>query len=483
MASAGAREQYDRPELDAEFVGHYMRDAISRGGYRAALDYYGGARAKRSEPPMHRLRAQGWLLGRLSPDAWKSEWMEGARACSEFDHMTGVADSARLEAEKRGAAILGREVRRLLRTEPADAAAPDPRGVPQRVWTVMLVLDAVGPVYSRTCLNAAAAAVDAEAGRRVYGGVRRDPARYDPLGDRLHQAPRGCQRWIICDVDAEMLPLNEPHYYYDLTDEGRDALEYVKRDGAPWTKAAVRAAARLSDRAMPDILEEACGLDPHPRTMEGIGGELDGLIRAWGGSRGGRRHEPTSPKDAALADLAPIPKCRGDAEMARLEHVLFIKCAVRMVHEIACGIKSSGGTDSPTAPVLIGKMQDLCRKFCKKVNDAPGERRRTKTVYEGGFLYTKMRQEWRLYMGELPASISDLYYSLVEYCKCRGLADDPINRPLSEMSEGERAALIKMVLGDSAPEYEMAAPPNVARPPRAGPLYNVRNPCWRQCGD
>ena len=126
MGSAGAREQYDRPELDAEFVGHYMRDAISRGGYRAALDYYGGARAKRSEPPTHRLRAQGWLLGRLSPDAWKSEWMEEARTCSDFDHMTGAADSARLEAKKRTAASLGLEVRRLLKAEPVDAVPPPP---------------------------------------------------------------------------------------------------------------------------------------------------------------------------------------------------------------------------------------------------------------------------------------------------------------------------------------------------------------------
>ena len=135
-----------------------MRDAISRGGYRAALDYYGGARAKRSEPPTHRLRARGWLLGRLSPDAWKSEWMEEARTCSDFDHMTGAADSARLEAKKRTAASLGLEVRRLLKAEPVDAVPPpDPRDIPQGVWISMLVLDTVGPVYSRAGLNTAAA--------------------------------------------------------------------------------------------------------------------------------------------------------------------------------------------------------------------------------------------------------------------------------------------------------------------------------------
>ena len=60
----------------------------------------------------------------------------------------------------------------------------------------------------------------------------------------------------------------------------------------------------------------------------------------------------------------------------------------------------------------------------------------------GRALYVMMRRKWRLYTRELPASISDPYYCLSEYCKGRGLADDPIGRPLGEaLDERERAAL------------------------------------------
>ena len=359
-------------------------------------------------------------------------------------------------------------MRRLLWAEPVDAAPPDPRSVPQRVWTAMLVLDAVGPIYSRAGLNAAAAVVEAEAGRRACGRVRCDPARYDPLDDRVRRAPRGCQRWIICDMDTKMLPLNEPHYYYDLTGEGRGALEYIKRDRAPWAKAAVVAAAGLSGRAMPDILEEACSLGRPLRTMEDVRDDLGGLIRAWDSRKAGGRQAPSSPRDEALADLAPVPKCENDAEMARLEHVLFVMGVLDMVHEIACGIKPPGTGNAAVPPVLIGKMQDQCRRLCRKIDGGPEEGRRAKTFDENGVLYTRLRRKWRLYAGNLPASISDLYYSLVEYCKCRGLAGDPLDRPLSEMPEHERDALIKAVLGDPAPEYELVAPPRVARSARAG---------------
>ena len=57
-------------------------------------------------------------------------------------------------------------------------------------------------------------------------------------------------------------------------------------------------------------------------------------------------------------------------------------------------------------------------------------------------------------MGELPASISDLYYCLSEYCKHRGLADDPVDRPLAEsLTEHEKAALIEALLADPPPGY------------------------------
>ena len=466
MARARLQEQYDRPELDAEFVGTYMRDAISRGGYRKALDYYGGARAKRTKLREHRLRARGWLLGRLSPDEWAAGWVREARTCPEFDHMTGVADKAQLEAEKSIAASLGREVRRLLKTEPIDADPPEPCSVPQWMWAAMLALDAIGPIHSRAVLSGAVAVLEAEAGRRICGRVRCDPAAYDPLGSRMRQAPRGHQRWIIGDVDTEMLPLNEPHYYYDLTDEGKAALEYVRGDRAPWAKAAVGAAAGLSDKTAPDILEEACGLGRFPRTMDGVKGDLEGLIRAWDSRKGGGHQAPTNPKDAVLADLAPVPKCQDDAGVARVNHVLFVMGAADAVHEILCNAKPDNMGDSLVLRVLISKMQDQLRRLGSKISDAPQEVRKGGKIDESGVLYAKMRQKWRLYVGELPASISDLYYCLAEYCKCRSLADDPIDRPLSEaLTEREKAALAE-VLSSDPPGCEPAAIPEAVRPAR-----------------
>lgn len=43
------RDLHARPELDNDLAGTYMRDAIEHGGYRAALEYYGGEEAKKSE--------------------------------------------------------------------------------------------------------------------------------------------------------------------------------------------------------------------------------------------------------------------------------------------------------------------------------------------------------------------------------------------------------------------------------------------------
>ena len=474
MARARLQEQYDRPVLDDEFIGTYMRDAISRGGYRKALDYYGGARAKRTMMQEHRLRARGWLLGRLHPDTGMAEWVRDARTCSVYDYMTGVASSAQLEAEKRITASLGLEVSRILKTEPVDATPPEPRSVPHWMWTTMLALDSVGPVHSRAVLSAAAAVVDAEAGRKMYGRVRCDPAAYDPLGGRMRRAPRGHQRWIIGDVDPEMLPLNEPHYYYDLTDEGKEALEYVKRDRAPWARAAVRAAAGLSGKSVPDILEEACGLVRFSRPMDSVKGDLDVLIRAWDSRKGGGHQAPINPKDAVLAGLDPTSECKDDIELARFDHVFFITGTIRTVHEIVCDAKLSSKRDGQVLRILIGKMQDQLRRLGRKISDAPRETSRTRAD-ESGVLYAKMRQKWRLYVGELPASISDLYYCLAEYCKCRGLADDPIDRPLSEiLTEREKAALAEILSADP-PGCEPVVVPNVARPTRTRRLSNGRN--------
>ena len=450
-----------------------MRDAISRGGYRKALDYYGGARAKRTKMREHRLRARGWLLGRLYPDTGMAEWVKEARTCSVYDYMTGVASRAQLEAEKRIAASLGREVSRILKTEPVDAVPPEPRSVPHWMWAAMLALDSVGPVHSRAVLSAAAAVVDAEAGRKMYGRVRCDPAAYDPLGGRMRRAPRGHQRWIIGDVDPEMLPLNEPHYYYDLTDEGKAALEYIRGDRAPWARAAVRAAAGLSDKTIPDILEEACGLARFSRPMDNVRADLDGRIRAWGSRRGGGHQAPTNPKDAILADLVPVPKYQGGAELSRVNHVLFVMGTADAVNEILCNAKPDNNGDGLVLRVLIGKMQDQLRKLGKKISDAPLEAGREK-VGEEGVLYAKMRQKWRLYVGELPASISDLYYCLAEYCKRRGLADDPIDRPLSEiLTEDEKAAWAEILSAD-LPGCKPIAISGTVRPVRRR-LPNGRN--------
>lgn len=83
VARTGPRRQYGRLEFDAEFVGAYMRDAISRGGYRAALDYYGRMRARTTQSSIRRIRARGWLLGGLALDEEMPGWMkEGGRICA-----------------------------------------------------------------------------------------------------------------------------------------------------------------------------------------------------------------------------------------------------------------------------------------------------------------------------------------------------------------------------------------------------------------
>ena len=467
--------QYGRLEFDAEFVGAYMRDAISRGGYRAALDYYGRMRARTTQSSIHRIRARGWLLGRLALDEEMPGWMKEARSCSEFDYITDGGPGWNTD----GGAITRqqREEGRIVRIEPVDATAPTPSSVPQRVWTVMLALDAAGPTYSRAGLGAAVTVLQSEANRRICGRIRRDPTKYDPLDHKMGGAPRGHQRWIISDVDTEMLPLNEPHYYYDLTDEGKGALEYVRGDRAPWSRAAVKAAAGLAGKAVPDILEDACGLGNAPPTIDGIRGELGGLIRAWDRRKGGNRLAPTSPKDAVLADLSPASKWRDGVADVQLEHVLFVMGAIKSVHEIACNAKMDGGASDTVLRVLIRKVHDRCRKLGAKIVGAPKEARQLPTgLGRGDAAENEMRCRWHRLVGELPASVSDLYYCLSEYCKSRGLADDPIDRPLGEvLNEHEKAALAEVLLADPPPGYEAAVVQGTPRPVRAGRLSNGRD--------
>ena len=251
-------------------------------------------------------------------------------------------------------------------------------------------------------------------------------------------------------------------------------LKYVRGDRAPWPRAAVKAAAGLAGKAVPDILEEACGLGGAPPAMDGIRGELGGLIRAWDSRKGGGRLAPTSPKDAVLAGLAPASRWRDGVADVRLEHALFVMGAIKSVHEIACSAKTDGGASGAVLRVLIGKVQDRCRRLGAKIVGAPKEARQLPTgLGRGDAAENEMRCRWHRLVGELPASVSDLYYCLSEYCKSRGLADDPIDRPLGEvLNEHEKAALAGVLLADPPPGYEAAVVQRTPRPARAGRLSN-----------
>ena len=56
---ATLRGAHVRLDLDGEMVGAYMRDAIERGGYRAALEYYSSDESKKSDTLGCRLRTTG----------------------------------------------------------------------------------------------------------------------------------------------------------------------------------------------------------------------------------------------------------------------------------------------------------------------------------------------------------------------------------------------------------------------------------------
>lgn len=472
MAETRLQGQYGRLELDAEFMGEYMRDAISHGGYRAALDHYEGTEAATPQLLIHRLRARGWLLGRLALDDGVAEWMEEARACSEFDHILSSGSGWNTN----GGTITHqqREEGNIVRIEPVDAVPPTPHSVPQWVWAIMLVLDAVGPVYSRAGLNAAVTTLQAEVDRNMCNQIPCGQGKYDPLGNKSYQIPKEYKRWIISDIDAGMMPLNEPHYYYDLTDEGKVALDHVRRDKTSWSKAAVKAASGLADKALPDILEEACNLGDPPPTMDCIRNELGGLIRAWDSRKAGGRLAPASQKDAILAGLAPASKWQDYVADVQLEHALFVMCAIKMVSRIASSGKPASGGDGVVVRTLIGKMQDQCRELGVKIVGVPKETRRPQTMSKyDDVIEGELWNKWRRVVGGLPASISDLYYCLSEYCKRRGLADDPVDRPLAEsLTEREKAALIEVLLASPPPGYEAANIQEIQRPARTGPLSN-----------
>ena len=215
---AAPRGLHARPEPGSDMVGSYMRDAIGRGGYRAALDYYGSDEAKESDTPWHRLRLRGWLLGRLGLYDQLDSWLEEATALPDFNHLLGARASVQRTAYRTPALWLEepkpvpRSADHILTVEPAAAPDPDIHTVPGYIWTTMLILDAAGPICSHAGIGAALSLVEAESDRRM-GGPSRSDRLYDPLrGARLHGAPEGCQRRIIADMDFDPRPVNEPHY-------------------------------------------------------------------------------------------------------------------------------------------------------------------------------------------------------------------------------------------------------------------------------
>ena len=105
-----------------------MRDAIERGGYRAALEYYDSDDAEKSEAPWHWLRAKGWLLGRLGLyNRMGGGLLEEIAACPDFDHISTVGISGRPLAYRtpplwlKTPELAGRNTGRLLTVESATA--------------------------------------------------------------------------------------------------------------------------------------------------------------------------------------------------------------------------------------------------------------------------------------------------------------------------------------------------------------------------
>ena len=182
MAVPAPRSLHARPELNDDLVGAYMQDAIGRGGYRATLEYYGSEEAKKSEAPWHRLRARGWLLGRLGLYGQVQGWLEEASAWPDFDHLPAAGVHGGRAAYRPSALWLKtpeparRSAGGLLTIEPAATANPDPCAVPGYIWAAMLILDATGPICLHAGLGAAAFLVGAGPDWRELGATHGAPA-------------------------------------------------------------------------------------------------------------------------------------------------------------------------------------------------------------------------------------------------------------------------------------------------------------------
>ena len=457
--AAALRGLYARPELADHRIGGYMRDAIKRGGYRVALEYYGSDEAKESDTPWHRLRARGWLLGRLGLYDQVRAWLEEVTPMSDFDHLSyalkpGPSDRYRtpalwLETPR----PVPRSTDHILTVEPVPSTDPDIHTVPGYIWTTMLILDAAGPICSHAGIGAALSLVAAESDRRM-GGPPHGDRRYDPLrGARLHGAPEGCQRWIIADIDFNSRPVNKPHYYYDLTDEGRRVLDVVGRASPPWSKAVKDAALGLEGMDLPDLLETACGLGPVPERLDELRRDLGRVVGAWRDLADGRHASPVGPEDQVLAGLGPPTRWHDadDDEGSLLDHVLHLMTAVKSTHAMACEARPSARAECAVLETLIGTIQNLCRRHGRAVEAHASVVIRTlASASDGPEDRPGNMAQHPLYADATPALISDLYYCLAEYCKSRCLAVDPRSLPFSEqLTESEKAAVIKVLESDS----------------------------------
>ncbi len=446
-----------RLELDSRMVGTYMRDAIGRGGYRAALDYYGSDESKKSDRAWHRLKARGWLLGRLGYYGQMAGWLEEGAALPDFDLLLSTAHSVPRAAYR--APALWMETPSpappragcMMAFEPVAAACRDMGTVPDDVWAVALILEAAGPICSHAGLGAALSLVAAGADRQAAGPASRS-GRYDPLrGAKLHGAPEGCHRWIIADIDFNPHPSNGPHYYYDLTDEGRRALDAARAAGAPWQKATEAAAAGLGGMALPDMLENACGLGGPRRDLGKMRGDLARLVDAWRAQDDGRPAPPVCAEDQALADLGSTAEWfeTGETVGSPLDYLLYLIRVVDSTRAIACEAEPSTGAESAVLQTLVAAIQDLCRKHGRAVASAaspagPAPPARANSAGRG----IGMRR--LRYTDATPAMISDLYYCLAEYCKSRRLDVDPCSLPLSEALTGDKKAAVIAVLADDS---------------------------------
>ena len=364
-----------RPELDSDSVGGYMRDAMERGGYRAALEYYDSDEAAESDTPWHRLRAKGWLLGRLGLYDRMQSWLEEVAALPDFDHLPHALKS-RPSAPYRTPALwletprpVPRSTDHILTVEPAMAAGSDISAVPDYIWTLMLILDAAGPVCSRAGIGAAVSLVTADSDRCMAGTAHRD-RRYDPLrGARLHGAPERCHMWIIADINFDPRPVNGPHYYYDLTDEGHRILDAASRADAPWPSAVKAAASGLEGMTLPDMLEGACGLCGMRQDLGDMRRDLGRIVDAWHSRADGRRASPVSPEDQALADLGPPTKWHDtdDGMGSTLDHLLYLMTAIKTTHAVACEANPSSDAERAVLEVLIGAIRDMCRRHGRAV--------------------------------------------------------------------------------------------------------------------